>query len=170
MNTYFDLFEIPVQLKVPKDAIRQKDFALSRQTHPDYFINQGDEEQQKALDASAQLNKAFKTFNDVDETIKYVLTLKGLLTENEKYELPPPFLMQMLELNEELAEAAMDDDADSRNRIMQSVQQTENEIYEPVKHIIEHYQEGVTTEKELLQVKDYYFKKKYIERLKQQFA
>lgn len=170
MNTYFDLFEIPVQLKVPKDAIRQKYFALSRQTHPDYFINQGEEAQQKALDGSAQLNKAFKTFNDVDETIKYVLTLKGLLTENEKYELPPPFLMQMLELNEELAEAAMDDDADSRNRVMQSVQQTENEIYEPVKNIIEHYQEGVTTEKELLQVKDYYFKKKYIERLKQQFA
>lgn len=170
MNTYFDLFEIPVQLKVPKDAIKQKYFALSRQMHPDYFINESEAKQQNALDKSAQLNKALKTFNDVDETIRYVLTLKGLLTENEKYELPPPFLMQMLELNEELAEAAMEDDAAVRNRVMESVQQTENEIYEPVKNIIEHYQEGVTTQEELLQVKDYYFKKKYIERLKQQFT
>jgi hypothetical protein len=35
----------------------------------------------------------------------------------------------------------------------------QNGIYEPVKEIVEHYQEGITAEKELLQIKEYYFKK-----------
>ena len=42
------------------------------------------------------------------------------------------------------------------------------EIYEPVKEIVEHYQEGAVSEKELLQVKEYYFKKKYLDRIRQQ--
>ena len=48
------------------------------------------------------------------------------------------------------------------------ISELQEEIYEPVKNIIEHYKEGVTTEEELLQVKDYYFKKKYLDRLRDQ--
>ena len=141
---------------------------MSRQSHPDYFINGSDEDQQKALDTTAQLNKALKIFSDRDETIKYVLQIKGLLTENEKYDLPPQFLMQMMELNEEMSEMLFDDTVDNKAMLLQKVQEMENEIYEPVQGIIENYKEGETSEQELLQVKDYYFKKKYIQRLKQQ--
>ena len=40
-----------------------------------------------------------------------------------------------------------------------------NQIYNDVAPIVENYQEGTTTEKELLQVKDYYYKKKYLQRI-----
>lgn len=169
MNTYFDLFEIPIQLQIDKNEIKQKYFTLSRLSHPDYFINSSAEDQQKALDNTAQLNKALKTFNNGDETIKYVLEIKGLLIENEKYDLPPQFLMQMMELNEELSEAALGEET-QQHALLQKVQEAENEIYQPVQRIIENYLDGVTTEKELLQVKDYYFKKKYIQRLKHQLS
>ena len=168
MTNYFDLFQIPVQLQVSKEAIKQQYFALSRLSHPDYFVNGSEEEQQKALENTAQLNKAYKTFNHPDETIKYVLELKGILVENEKYDLPPQFLMQMMELNEELAEASFDSGIESKQLLLQKVQEAENEIYAPVKNIIKNYMEGVTSESELQKVKDYYFKKKYIQRLKQQ--
>ena len=164
------MFGIPVQLQVDKGTVRKKYFELSRQYHPDYFITKSAEEQQEALEASARLNRALKIWNSEEETIAYVLTLKGLLTENEKYTLPPDFLMEMMELNEAVAEAAFDEAGHNRQAVLDQVQKAENEIYEPVQNIIAHYQEGVTTEKELLQVKDYYFKKKYIQRLKQQLA
>jgi molecular chaperone HscB len=45
-----------------------------------------------------------------------------------------------------------------------------NKIYEPVKGIIEDYKEGATTEKELLQVKQYYYKKKYLDRIRRQLG
>jgi molecular chaperone HscB len=164
---YFELFQIPVQLKVDKNEIRKKFFELSRASHPDYFVNNPSGEQQTALESSALLNKAFKTFSNADETIKYVLEQKGLLETDEKYALPPSFLMEMMELNEELAEAQTGDAAASA-KLEAQIKQLQNELYEPVAGIIENYQEGVTTEKELLQVKEYYFKKKYLLRLQHQ--
>lgn len=165
---YFELFEIPVQLSVDKARIRKTYFELSRRHHPDYFIQQNEGAQQQALEQSSLINKAYKTFNNQNETIKYVLELKGLLAENEKYNLPPDFLMEMMELNEEVAEAQFD--GGERAAVLQKVLQTEADLYQPVKTIVEQYQDGVTTEKDLLRVKDYYFKKKYLERLKQQLG
>jgi molecular chaperone HscB len=165
---YFELFGIPVQLVVDKDLIKKRYFELSRQSHPDYFVNADDKAQANALEASALLNKALKTLSNRESTIAYVLQEKGLLEEHEKYTLDPDFLMGMLELNEALAEAAMDDDAGAKEQLSQKLAAAEKEIYEPVETIITNYQEGVTTQEELLQVKDYYYKKKYLERLRQQ--
>ena len=103
---YFELFEIPVQLKVDAGQLHKKFFELSRKYHPDYFVNDKPEAQAEALNRSAILNKAWNAFKNPDETIKYVLQQKNLLEEEEKYELPPDFLMEVLEINEQL----MDED------------------------------------------------------------
>lgn len=164
---YFELFDIPVQLKIDKSAITKKYFDLSRQFHPDYFANAGDDAQAEALEQSSLLNKAYKTFQHADETIRYVLQLKGLLEEEEKYQLPPDFLMEVMDINEQLMDA---DDPAVIHSLQTQISQLENDIYEPVKEIVEHYQEGITSEKELLQVKEYYYKKKYLWRIRQQLA
>ena len=163
---YFELFEIPVQLKVDKATLPRKFFELSRKYHPDFFVNGTEEEKTLALERSAMLNKAFKTFQNPDETIKYILQLKGLLEEEEKYKLPPDFLMEVLEINEELMEIGENRTLFPNLEIR--ISQLQEEIYEPVKEIVESYQEGLTSEKELLQVKEYYYKKKYIDRIKRQ--
>ena len=165
---YFELFEIPVQLKVDKAALPKKYFELSRKYHPDYFVNENAEARADVLEKSAMLNKALKTFQQPDETIKYVLQLKELLKEEEKYELPPDFLMEVLEINEELME--MGSDKTLLPNLELRIEQLEEEIYESVKEIVEHYQESVTTKKELLQVKEYYYKKKYLHRIRQQLT
>lgn len=163
---YFEIFGIPVQLKIDQKDLPKKYFELSRRFHPDFFANATEAEQEKALDITANLNKAFKTFQQPDETIKYVLTLKNLLEEEEKYQLPPEFLMEVLEFNEQLMDAG--DDPALRARLETKINNLQTEIYEPVKEIVEDYQEGITTEKELLQVKEYYYKKKYLQRIQQQ--
>jgi molecular chaperone HscB len=162
--TYFELFEIPVSLKIDKTQLPARFFELSRRFHPDYHINLSAEEQSEALEKAAILNKAYKTFQDPDATIKYVLELKGLLEEEEKYQLPPDFLMEVLDINEQL----MDPDGLEKEKVEKMVGSLQQEIYEPVQKIVEHYQEGVTGEKELLQVKEYYYKKKYLDRIKRQ--
>src|SRR6185436_7057246 len=164
---YFELFEIPVQLKVNKDSITAKFFALSKKYHPDYFVKENPEAQAEALERSAALNKAFKTFQNPDETIKYVLQQKGLLEEEEKYELPKDFLLEVLEINEQLMDA---EDTAIASAVRSRILNLQTEIYEPVKEIVEHYKEAVTSEKELLQVKEYYYKKKYLQRIQQQLA
>ncbi len=155
---YFELYNIPVSLKPDQQLVKQKFYELSRKYHPDFFSNATDDEQAEVLEKSSAVNKAFKTFTNADETIKYVLQQKGLLEEEEKYQLPPEFLMEVMELNEQALEA----DKSSTEHQISNIQ---NEIYEPVKAVIEHYKEGITTKEELLQVKEYYFKKKYLNRI-----
>jgi molecular chaperone HscB len=172
---YFELFEIPVQLKVDTATLHKKFFELSRKFHPDYFVNEKPEAQAVSLEQSALLNKAYKTFKSPDETIRYVLQQKDLLQEEEKYELPAGFLMEVLEINEQLMDADQSGTGSQESGagslepgVAAAVDKFQSEIYEPVKEIVEHYQEGVTTEKELLQVKEYYYKKKYLDRIRHQ--
>jgi len=158
---YFELFEMPVSLQVDKKYLQQKYFELQKKYHPDFFSNESEEEQADVLEKSSMINKAYKAFQNSDETIKYVLQLKGLLEEEEKYQLPPDFLMQMMELNEML----MDVDDSSVEETETRISQLQKYLYDKVQNIIEYYNEERTTDEQLLQVKDYYYKKKYLNRI-----
>ena len=155
---YFELFDIPVSLKIDKASLSKKYFELQKKYHPDFYTQSTDEEKLEALEKSSLINKALKTFQNEDETIKYVLQQKQLLEEEEKYALPPDFLMEMLELNE----AVMEEDAAI---ITKKIAGVEDELYAVVEAIIDNYKEGITTDQELLQVKEYYYKKKYLQRI-----
>ncbi|WP_153799728.1 Fe-S protein assembly co-chaperone HscB [Foetidibacter luteolus] len=162
---YFELFGMPVTLNPDKALLKKNFYELSRQFHPDFFVAATPERQAEALDKSSQVNKGYKLLQNPDEVIKYVLQLKGLLQEEERYELPKEFLMEMLELNEQLMEAKMDGDENAIAKVKSAIANFETEIYEPVKQIVESYQDGVVSEKALLQVKDYYYRKKYLQRI-----
>jgi molecular chaperone HscB len=151
---YFELFEIPVSLQVDKNILAKKYVELQKKYHPDFFSQATEYEQAEALEQSSQVNKALKVLRNPAETIKYVLQLKGLLEEEEKYQLPPDFLMEVMELNEELSD-------DSQ----QQVHELEEAIYEPVKPIIENFDDSRTSTEDLLKVKEYYYKKKYLQRI-----
>jgi molecular chaperone HscB len=151
---YFELFELPVSLHVDGSQLAKKYFELQKKYHPDYFTQSTDEEQEDALEKSSAVNKALKIFKDKDSTIKYVLQLKGLLEEEEKYQLPADFLMEVMELNEELT-----------NDSAAAIQEFEREIYSGVQAIIEAYDDANITTADLLKVKEYYFKKKYLQRI-----
>lgn len=160
---YFELFNLPVGFVVSKEELRRRYLQLSRQHHPDYFASGDAAQQEEAMDKTALLNKALQTLSQRDQTIQYILKEKGLLEEEEKYSLPPDFLMEMMELNE----AAESGSGEGTEEL---VQEKEKEIYGSVQAIIENYKEGTTTEADLLQVKDYYFRKKYLDRLRQQLG
>ena len=98
-----------------------------------------------------------------DATLQYVLQLKNLLTENEKYELPPEFLMDMMELNEKLVEQ----DPDSFSK---EVAQLEESLQSEVKEMIEQYDNNSISEESLQKLKEFYFKKKYLQRILDRIA
>ena len=151
---YFELFDIPVSLTIDKTKLTKKYFELQKKYHPDFFTQNNEAEQDEALEKSSAINKALKIFQNKDSTIKYVLQLKGLLEEEEKYQLPPDFLMEVMELNEQLS-------ADSTT----AIEVFEKEIYSEVSSIIDGYNDTSTTTTDLLKVKEYYFKKKYLLRI-----
>ena len=155
---YFELFDLPIGLQVDRSALSKKYFELQKQFHPDFFTQEDEAEQKDALEKSSLANKALKVLQQPDLTIQYLLQLKGLLTENEKYALPPDFLMEMMELNEKLTEV-------DPETFKQEVAALETEQYEVVKDIIENYNDTTIKQDQLLKIKEYYFKKKYLHRI-----
>jgi molecular chaperone HscB len=159
---YFELYETPITLNPDQELVKQKFYELSRKYHPDLHSLAGTNEQADTLEKASMVNMAYKVFTHPDETIKYVLQLKGLLEEEEKYQLSPDFLMEVLDLNEQALDVSEQSDID---RLTKTIEEFQKQIYAPVAQIIENYQDGVTTEKELLQVKEYYYRKKYLDRI-----
>ena len=151
---YYDLFEIPISVSIDRALLSKRYFRLQKSFHPDYFTLADEAEQQTALEKTALLNKAFKIFKDADATIKYLLQMKEMLTEEEKYPLSPDFLMEVMELNESLSAGTAD-----------QISVMEDDIYAPVRNIIANYNDAKVTTDELLKLKEYYFKKKYLQRI-----
>jgi molecular chaperone HscB len=151
---YFELYELPVSIKIEKKLLSEKYFALQKKFHPDFFTLETEFEQAEALELSSAVNKAFKIFKSEDETIKYILQLKGLLQEEEKYQLPPDFLMEVMELNENFSDESA-----------AQIETFGGQLHEEVKTIIENYNDAFVTNGQLLQLKDYYYKKKYLQRI-----
>ena len=162
---FFQLFDIPVTLKIDPADLRSRFLTLSREYHPDFHTRADESARAEALEKSAQLNRAWKLFQDPDAVLRYVLMSKGLMVEEEKYELPQDFLMEVLEINEAVMDAEEKDPS-----LLQRIDEIQKEIYDPVKEIIEGYRETVHTEKDLLRVKDYYYKKRYLDRLRRELA
>ena len=151
---YYDLFEIPISVSIDRALLSKRYFELQKSFHPDYFTMADEAEQEAALEKTALLNKAFKIFKDADATIKYLLQMKEMLTEEEKYPLSPDFLMEVMELNESLSAGTA-----------AQISAMEDDIYAPVTNIIANYNDAKVTTDELLKLKEYYFKKKYLQRI-----
>lgn len=164
--TYFELFEIPFSLKVNTQELSKKYFELSRKYHPDFHTHAENSLQEEALEMTSLLNKAWKTFKDPNATLRYALTLKGLLDTEDKYQLSPDFLLEMMDINEQLSE----EDPSLNPALTEQLEKMELAIYEPVKAIIEHYNDSSTSQEQLMEVKEYYFRKKYIDRIRQRLA
>jgi molecular chaperone HscB len=167
---YFELYGIPVSLKVDEGLIKKKYYELSREYHPDFHSQSGAEKQEEILQKSADVNKAYKIFQDQDSTIRYVLMTKELMVEEEKYALKPDFLMEVMEINEQLMELEMDADEKQLDGVEREAKQLLTKIYDDVAVVIENYKEGVSKEEELLPVKDYYYRKKYLQRILDKIA
>jgi len=167
---YFELYGIPVSLKVDGASLKKKYYELSREFHPDFHLQSDAVKQEEILQKSADVNRAYKIFQNEDSTIRYVLMMKGIMEEEEKYALKPDFLMEVMELNEQLMDIEMDGNDDGLNDAEIEAKQLLNKIHEDVEMDIENYKEGLSEEEGLLRVKDYYYKKKYLQRILDKIA
>ena len=159
---YFELFDIAQSFQPDQALVKKKFYQLSRHYHPDFYGNGDAQEKEKALEMSALVNKAYQTLQNQDLLVKYVLKEAGLLEEDEKYQLSPDFLMEVMDLNEQLMDA---DEPETKTAIKNSIDQLNTQIYEPVKATLENHPGNTLTQEKLLQVKEFYFRKKYLDRI-----
>ena len=159
---FYEIFDIPIVPIVDKTILSKKYFELQRMNHPDFFSTATDHEKEKALEYSALINEAFKTFKDEQKSLAYYLKEKSMINDDEKYVLSNDFLMEMMEINEEIME-------ENTSSVQFKITTIANELRDTVNDIILGNQtEDSTTE--LLKLKDYYYKKKYLDRILDRLA
>jgi molecular chaperone HscB len=163
---YFELFGLPVAFKVDANQLRIAFMNIQRASHPDKFTQGTLEEQEIALEQSAIANKAFTLLNNKEQLLPYVLELTGLIVPDEKYSLAPDFLMEMMELNEGWMDAETEEQKQS---ILDQINTLKNDIYSPIKAYLEADTVNHIPQEAMLQIKDYYYKKKYLDRILEDF-
>jgi len=105
VSDYFEIFGIPRRLVLSVDDLQQRYYRLSRELHPDRFMNKPAPEQQRALDMSSALNDARRTLQDPIQRANYLLSLEGFdIGEQKSKNVPPELLEEVFELNMALEE------------------------------------------------------------------
>lgn len=160
---YYELFGLPPGPFVNKTDLAKKYFELQKENHPDYFTQASSQEKEEALEKSAAINKAFVIFQDEEKTLEYFLKVNGVIEEDEKYELSPAFLMEMMELNEAISE-------DETGEAAKRVEALQQDMKEEIRPVLENYHSGSMENIYLLKLKDYYYRKKYVKRILDRLA
>jgi molecular chaperone HscB len=164
---YFELYEIPVSFLADEILIKQKYYANSKKYHPDFFINESEDKQAEVLHLSTLNNEAYRLLTDFDKRVAYILTLNGQISDAEKFVLPPDFLMKMMDINEKMMELSAND--------LLAITDVTNEIAILEKSLNDYLQASCKQfdahdhndqESVLLAIKDAYYRKKYLLRIK----
>ncbi|HSD86758.1 MAG TPA: Fe-S protein assembly co-chaperone HscB [Kofleriaceae bacterium] len=103
-NDAFGLLGLPAQFDLDPSTIESAFFEKSKELHPDRYASAPAAERVLALSKSRALNDAYQTLKKPIARAEYLLARAGVkIGDNER--LDPTFLMEILELREELAEA-----------------------------------------------------------------
>ncbi len=168
MTNYFELYGIPVSFHPDAIVVKSKFYELSRLYHPDRFAQAGDKELDEALRMASINNEAYKTLKNPDALMSYILRLNNLLETDEKYALPPAFLMEMMDLNEAISDYELNPENEDAHQMAVNNLNEQLELWEAATEVLtSRFDKGEQGQTLLLQIKDQYFRKKYLLRIKE---
>ena len=117
----FAVLGLPRKFEVDLGAAEAAYKDLSRQLHPDRFAKADPRARKAALARTVEINDAWRTVKDPLRRAEYLLELAGYalgggekssrMSKTREVSAPPTFLIEILELRDELAEAQRAGDA-----------------------------------------------------------
>ena len=140
MPDYFEVFALPRKLQIDLEALQRAFYELSRRYHPDFHQGAAAEEQARALEASALVNRAYRALRDPVARVEYLIAReegREVREETtEKAKVPMDLLAEMLEVQEAMEDAKAsgltDEAADrlraERQRLQERYQAEENAL------------------------------------------
>lgn len=170
---YFAFYGLPEAFLLDEAALKVKYYQLSRELHPDFHAQDTPAAQAEALRLSTLNTDAYRTLANADTRMAYLLGQHGLLEEGSaQNQLPADFLMDVMDLNEQLMELELEPDPTATARLDTEVTALADTLGAGIQPVLAGYA-GLPPDHRpaaLAQVKTYYLKKRYLLRLRQQLA
>lgn len=165
---YFELYELPVSFGIDASVLKKKFYELSKRYHPDFYVNESDEQQQDILELSTQINKAYQVLSDSQKRVEYILTLYQLMADGDKYQLPQDFLMEMMDVNEALMELELNPDSAILATLTNQINDLEKSIFDELTFYTDTFdsQNDQDRKNSLLKIKDIWYREKYLLRIR----
>lgn len=127
---YFQLFNLPAQFDLDLTELGSRYLKLQKQFHPDQHSSGSERDKLLAVQQAANINDAYHSLKQPLLRAEHLLALRGLKISNEQRSFTDPmFLMQQMELREQLSEIALSDDPDAViDSIEREVQQQKKQL------------------------------------------
>ena len=103
MPNHFELFGLPPRYALEREALEQAYRDLQARVHPDRYAAAGDADRRASLQLATRVNEAYRTLKDPVQRARHLLELHGVDAAFETdTQMPTDFLLQQLDLREEL--------------------------------------------------------------------
>ena len=168
---YFAFYDLPETFRPDEAALKRHYYARSREYHPDFHATAPPDEQREILRLATLNTNAYRTLADPDARMAYILRRQGLLEEG-KQEMPADFLMEVMELNEQLMELEFDADPAVVAQVTQEVNALSDTLEGGIEPVLAGYAQLPADARlaALAQVRTYYLKRRYLLRIRESLA
>src|SRR3954451_2026030 len=107
LQNHFELFGLQAAFGIDSEVLEKGYREIQARVHPDRFAHAGDAERRASLQWTTRVNEAYRALKDPVQRAKHLLELHGVDVAFEtNTQMPTDFLMQQLELREELESAS----------------------------------------------------------------
>lgn len=146
-------------------AILKRHFLrISKAVHPDFHSLSLPEQREEALRLSTYNNEAYRVLSDEDQRLRYILELYGQLEAEGQQKLSEAFLMDMLDLNEQVMELQLEDSAAARRQVMETVADTRQQLAAQAQPYLAK-SPADCTDVDWQAIKQYYYQRRYLWRI-----
>ncbi|MDA0382212.1 co-chaperone HscB [Vibrio owensii] len=111
---HFELFGLPSQFQLDGSLLSSQFRELQKRFHPDNFATASERDRLMAVQKAAQINDAYQVLKHPISRAEYILAENGTEIRGEQQTMQDPmFLMEQMELREELEDIADSSDLES---------------------------------------------------------
>ncbi|XDF78227.1 co-chaperone HscB [Aliivibrio fischeri] len=111
---HFELFGLPNQFELDGGLLSLQFRELQKRFHPDNFATSSERDRLLSIQKAAQINDAYQTLKNPVSRAEYILSEQGHDIRGEQTTMQDPmFLMQQMELREELESLPSSSDPES---------------------------------------------------------
>ncbi len=161
---YFAHFELPVAFAVDAGNLKRQFLRISKAVHPDFHSLSSPEQREETLRLSTYNNEAYRVLSDEDQRLRYILELYGQQEAEGQQKLSEDFLMDMLDLNEQVMELQLEATDQTLQQLLETIRDTRQQLADKAQPYLAKSPEDCT-EADWQAIKQYYYQRRYLWRI-----